>query len=59
MTYLEAIIDVEEIVGVHAGIQHQLFRKGPHPPVSQLILLISLHNQTATSATTTLITLVQ
>lgn len=55
MTYLEAIIDVEEIVGVHAGIQHQLFRKGPHPPVSQLILLISLHNQTATSATTMLI----
>lgn len=42
-TYLEAVVDVQQVVGVRACVQHQLFRQRSHPPVCQLVLLISLH----------------
>lgn len=42
-SHLETIVDVEQVVGVRAGISEQLGGEGPHSPVRQLMLLVGLH----------------
>ena len=40
---LEAVMDVQQVVGIGAGVVHHLGAEGAHPPVGQLVPLVSLN----------------
>ncbi len=46
----EQVVHIEQVVGVHAGVQQHLALQRPDPPVCQLVPLVSLHPHVAHEA---------